>query len=514
MNKIMQWMLAAILICGATVFTSCLSSEDNPATPDLNVAEKIIGKWITADINGKPALTNEKTVFTFLTPTKGLISASLNKLSPSLNKHSDTELWGSQLETDVAISGNKVTVTFHPDEHNTSVHEFNITAINDKEFTANQRVKVTIDGKVVIDEELVFRFVKQAADYAEPILGLWECTGLTGGETFNDANARLEFLADGTYRYYRMDDNNDWQTVTTREFQDYFVDGTMLATRWKNQGEDELREWWEIESLSGNEMVWTALRQNPDGSTFQQKMTWKKIDLNVAEKILGKWINTERNGQPMISDKKMVITFASTTKAYMSESLNSRPEAGAIWNEKMETAVSIVGNKVTVTFHRNEHHTGVHEYIITEINDNEFTANHKVTSTVDGNVVHIIEDVVRYTKVTADFREAIVGTWQGHCTSENSAFDDGQEHRWEYKADGTYVYYVKDGDNWVPGDNTLNEYFVDGNLLCTRWIDNGVENREWWEINIDGDKMNWTALRQKEDGSTFTATFEMKKVAE
>ena len=42
---------------------------------------------------------------------------------------------------------------------------------------------------------------------------------------------------------------------------------------------------------------------------------------------------------------------------------------------------------------------------------------------------------------------------------------------WRANADGTYVYYVKDGD-----------------------------------------KMNWTALRQKEDGTTFTATFEMKKV--
>jgi hypothetical protein len=92
-------------------------------------------------------------------------------------------------------------------------------------------------------------------------------------------------------------------------------------------------------------------------------------------------------------------------------------------------------------------------------------------------------------------------------------FDDGQEHRWEYKADGTYVYYVKDGNNWVPyATNTLNEYFVDGNLLCTRWIDNGVENREWWEITIADGKMNWTALRQNEDGTTFTATFEMERV--
>ena len=92
--------------------------------------------------------------------------------------------------------------------------------------------------------------------------------------------------------------------------------------------------------------------------------------------------------------------------------------------------------------------------------------------------------MISFEKATVDNSEAIIGTWEGHCTSEGSVFDDGQKHRWQYKADGTYVYYVKDGDNWVPGDNTLNEYFVDGNLLCTRWVDHGQENREWWEITI------------------------------
>ena len=498
-------MIAAILICGAATFTSC-TNEDNPADPVDNLSEMIIGKWITADVNGKDTPTNEKSVLTFVSTTKAYKSASILSNTDWITR------WIDKLESDVVINGNKVTLTNHSSENQMAIEEYIISDINDIEFTANKKTSVWVDGQKKAERESVVRFEKVKADYSEAILGLWECTGLTGGETYNDGNDRLEFLSDGTYRFYHKDDAGQWQAVTTREFQDYFVDGTLLATRWKNQGEDELREWWEIESISGDEMVWTALRQNADGTTFQQKMTWKRIDLNVAEKILGKWINNERNGQPMISGKKMVITFASTTKAYMSESLNSRPEAGAIWNEKMETAVSIVGNKVTVTFHRNEHHTGVHEYIITEINDNEFTANHKVTSTVDGNVVHIIEDVVRYTKVTADFREAIVGTWEGRCTSEGSVFDDGQEHRWQYNADGTYVYYVKDGDNWVPSENTLNEYFVDGTLLCTRWVDNEQENREWWEISIDGDKMNWTALRQKEDGSTFTATFEMKKV--
>ena len=74
-------------------------------------------------------------------------------------------------------------------------------------------------------------------------------------------------------------------------------------------------------------------------------------------------------------------------------------------------------------------------------------------------------------------------------------------------------YYVKDGDNWVSYEGTtLSEYFVDGTLLCTRWIDQGQEYREWWEISINGDKMNWTALRQNFDGSTFQQKMTWKNI--
>ena len=237
-------------------------------------------------------------------------------------------------------------------------------------------------------------------------------------------------------------------------------------------------------------------------------------DLNVAEKIIGKWIMTDKNGQPIPTSGRLVYTFVSTTKALVSASLNSRPEVGSHWSGQLEADVSISGNNVTVSMYLDEHTTSVHNYTITAIDANEFTASDIVTITIDGNVIHTAENVFRFTKVTADYRTAIVGTWEGHCTSPGSVFDDGQEHRWQYKADGTYVYYVKSGDNWVPYEgNTLNEYFVDGVLLCTRWIDNDVENREWWEIaSIKDGVMKWKALRQKEDGTTYTATFEMKKV--
>ncbi len=53
---------------------------------------------------------------------------------------------------------------------------------------------------------------------------------------------------------------------------------------------------------------------------------------------------------------------------------------------------------------------------------------------------------------------------------------------------------------------------VGGNLLCARWMGGDEEYHEWWEIAIDGDKMSWTAIREDEDGNTYTASFEMNKV--
>lgn len=63
--------------------------------------------------------------------------------------------------------------------------------------------------------------------------------------------------------------------------------------------------------------------------------------------------------------------------------------------------------------------------------------------------------------------------------------------------------------------NTMAEYFVDGVLLCSRWknVGDDTEKRESWEIaSIENGVMKWTALRQREDGSTYTAQFSMTRV--
>ena len=58
----------------------------------------------------------------------------------------------------------------------------------------------------------------------------------------------------------------------------WIADGTLLATRWKKIGEDEMREWWEISSLANGQMQWTALRQTEGGTTVQQGMKWVKVN--------------------------------------------------------------------------------------------------------------------------------------------------------------------------------------------------------------------------------------------
>ncbi len=279
-----NYILIAATVCSISLaVASCTSNDDNPATPDLNLSEKIIGKWMKSEQNGQPLPTDGKMVYTFVSPTKAYMSASIDA-SADVGTH-----WVSQLEAEMSISGrsaegrlqgkNKVSLTTYSEEGATMVVDYMITAIDEASFTANHKVTITLGGSVVYVVEDVLRFVRVTVDYAPAVVGLWECQEITGGETYNDPNARLEFLTDGTYRYYRKNDGGEWQAVTTREFQDYFVDGYLLNTRWKDDGAAEQREWWEIASIDGDQMTWTALRKNTDGTTTtQQGVKWKKVE--------------------------------------------------------------------------------------------------------------------------------------------------------------------------------------------------------------------------------------------
>ena len=240
----------------------------------------------------------------------------------------------------------------------------------------------------------------------------------------------------------------------------------------------------------------------------------KTID-NLAEKIIGKWITTDIDGHAELTNNKSVITILSATQALISTSRANLPDNQG-WVSHLNASVAIDGNKVTITGQLNEHITIVYEITVSSISDTHMEGTFKHSTLRNGEVINTNGPIgMRWEKITTDYEQAVLGKWEGRSTGEDSEFDDGENHRWEYLANGTFRYYRKVDGTWQLSNDEYAKYFVDGNLLCTCWKNNGAgneEHREWWEISINGDTMNWTALRQREDGTTYTATFQMVKV--
>lgn len=82
----------------------------------------------------------------------------------------------------------------------------------------------------------------------------------------------------GTYVYYCCDEGQ-WK-VSANTKNEYFVDGTLICTRWTdpvNYPGQELREWWEITSIENGVMTWKAVRTRQDGTTFVVTFTMQRV---------------------------------------------------------------------------------------------------------------------------------------------------------------------------------------------------------------------------------------------
>ena len=511
MKKRTLWVMAAILtLCGSIMFTAC-SKDDDKTNDDMNLSQKIVGQWVTADRDGLPMPTNEKWVITINSPTKASICASLNE-RPEVGSY-----WFEREDVDISISGNTMTLTINADDNTKLVQEYNVTSISDTEFTANLKMTLSVNGKSSMSTSMTIRMAKIPHDYANDILGLWECTDLSGIETYNDANARLEFSMDGTYVYWRKDTDGEWKAVKTREFQDYFVDGTLLATRWKNAGESELREWWEIASLGEEEMVWKALRLDENGAMVEQEMRWKRINLGVETKILGKWISSEYDGEPMPTNRKKVYTFVSPTEAYFSLSLDNVPGAqgSKVWVDHIDAELDIEDPLVTLTKHFSEHITVVENLFVSHINAYDLTADHYVSIQQDGKVLQSYSGIATLVKVAQDYTADLLGLWECTGLTRGETYNDANA-RLAFYSDGTYQYWrLNNAAEWeAVTSREFQNYLADGPLLCTRWKNQGeAELREWWEIeSINNTLMTWNALRQKDDGTTFEQVMTWKRI--
>jgi hypothetical protein len=236
----------------------------------------------------------------------------------------------------------------------------------------------------------------------------------------------------------------------------------------------------------------------------------------LSDKIQGKWIISEVEGEALPTNMKIVFTFCENSRGY--ESLSSG--IVNLWMPQSGFTYTINGEELTLVMDEETEEQPNLNMKIKSINGNTMVWVAKVPDMLERkDRTEEVEMEFKLTRVNVDYTTAILGKWQGHVTSEmGSEFDDNEEHQWEYFADGTFKFFRKVDGNWQLSDDEFAQYFVDGNLLCTRWKNNGEgqeEHREWWEISsIENNTMTWTALRDRGDGTSYTASFQMTKVPE
>ena len=493
-------------------YTAAFSMSKVGVPTQAEVEEAIIGKWMSAEINGKPFLTNDKGVYTFLSTTSARMSTSVNS-RPELG-----DLWHDYTELDVNIQGNVVVLSHQLDEHKEMTINMTVTAINANEMHADVFATLKVDGAVAGSVNDHIRYEKIKENFRKPIVGLWEGRRTAGG---SNEYHRWEYFEDGTYNFYLKVGEGQW-TKMEDDFSEYFVDGRLLCTRWKNSGEGtvENREWWEIRSVDNDAMIWTALRKNELGEQYVESFAMNKVQVpsqDVIEKMIkAKWMTDKIDGQTALTNEKCVFTFFSRTQATISASFSEKLALDAAWVQQRDYNYTIEGNKITLTSQPDEHTSIVDVMIIGAIDEQELHCMFRHTEYKDGEISALYPIVsLQLGKVakTYSYSYYILGTWEGRATSEHSQYDDGKPHRWQFETKD-YLYYNKEGDNWVPSSNTKNEYFIDGRLLCMRWVDGGVEYREWWEImSLDDNTMIWGAIREDDFGEIYPASFSMTKVA-
>ena len=264
MQKLFTIALAATICAAAIVTTSCKGNHPEiPTQQELQT--KIIGKWKKTVTDGVEELTNQRAIRTYQTDGKVFFSQSARKTYGWV--------WENHLEGTYTVEGNTLYETIP-----TVSFKSQINSINDKVIDKLVQTRTNTETGDILNLNQPHKYVKVNVDYSKDIIGLWEGVEMTGYETYGNAEARVEYKADGTYTYYHKV-NGAWEELP-QDIEEWNVDGDWLATRWSNEDSEEVNyEWWDIESVNGETMKWSALREKEDGSRFNTTFTWRRIKL-------------------------------------------------------------------------------------------------------------------------------------------------------------------------------------------------------------------------------------------
>lgn len=246
-------------------------------------------------------------------------------------------------------------------------------------------------------------------------------------------------------------------------------------------------------------------------SCHEQKEVVEKptpIQLEVEEKLAGKWEVATVDEIPVLTNEKSVVTYEDGWKSFRSLS-DKRMTAGWLVNSTFKC--SIYGNQITEISKDNG---GDSIKFVTQVGEISYT---EINATIRRSYNHGSEDSHRYVlrKIKDDFSADIIGLWEGK--SALPGFPDSSVHRWEYRPDGTFLYYDRDtvADAWVLNKDRVSVYNVDGKWLAMRReTADSLEIRECWDLSVEDDKMYWSALREDNYGRKYDDKQQLFRVVE
>lgn len=230
----------------------------------------------------------------------------------------------------------------------------------------------------------------------------------------------------------------------------------------------------------------------------------KNDTTDYSTMLLGTWVNTIVDNQLIPTNTTFVMQLRSD-KVELYANGNTVDKDNKTWIENDKYSYSVSANVITIdgvgalggSFHM--------EFKIRSVD--ALTLCFSVSKFMIDNVEYPDPKIYTLKKVITDPGKQFVGTWYGKSTTPGSV--DNNYHYWEYFADGHFNYYYQDvTGQWFKKLDNEGHYFLYGDFLATNFTNDlltGGSGKayECWNINILGNTMFWTGIRENNQLASF-----------
>jgi len=235
-----------------------------------------------------------------------------------------------------------------------------------------------------------------------------------------------------------------------------------------------------------------------------------KDDVDYSTLIEGKWLCTQLNSKPILTNQASYCEYRSDGKEVYATGVQLDGD-NKTWVENNQFTYTISGKILSICGTDTD---GKHNDIEIEIQSvDEEQTTQKTRKYLIDEVDYPDANTYSYNRITDDFSAEFAGIWYGKCTTPGTS--DAGYHYWEYFTDGTFNYYYQDSEgNWIKKTDNEGRYFLYGNLFVSNYTNDLItggksKTFECWNFEINDKAMTWTALRENNK----TESYQMEKVS-